>query len=97
MGNNTTLTPDNVRSVARDHTNAADEITSDQRTLAGNIQTLVTTNRGAMMTKLTTVHGEWDKSTTDIVTNLRTMATTLSGVATSLESQDSENASNVNL
>ncbi len=97
MSQPTQLTPADVTAMANKHTAVADDIAAQQRTLAGHIQTLTSTNTGAMMTKLVTVHGDWNTSTTDIVNNLRTMATTLTSVAQNLQSEDEQNASHVNV
>ena len=97
MSQPTQLTPSDVTAMANKHTAVADDIAAQQRTLAGHIQTLTTTNTGAMMTKLVAVHGDWNTSTTDIVNNLREMATTLSSVAQNLQSEDEQNAAHVNV
>ena len=95
-GNNTKLTPAEVQAVAKKHRNCADDITSQQRTLAGHISTLTSVNSGRMMQKLTEVHHEWDRLTKDIVTNLTTMATTLDSVAQNLQSEDEAGAAQLN-
>ncbi|WP_394617267.1 WXG100 family type VII secretion target [Lentzea sp. JNUCC 0626] len=97
MAQNTRLTPEDVIAMANKHTAVADDISSQQRLLDGNIQNLVSTNQGALMTKLTSVHADWNTSTTDIVTNLRTMATTLQSVAQRLRTEDEQNAQAVNI
>jgi WXG100 family type VII secretion target len=95
-GNNTKLTPAEVSAMAGKHRTCADDITSQQRTLTSHISTLTTVNSGRMMQRLLEVHQEWNRLTTDIVTNLTTMATTLDSVAKNLQSEDETNASNVN-
>lgn len=90
MAGTTQLTPADVTAMANKHTALADDITAQQKTLAGHVQTLVTVNQGAMMTKLTSVHADWDNSTAQIVNNLRDMANTLNSVAQNLQAQDQE-------
>ena len=95
-GNNTKLTPAEVRAMAGKHRACGEDITSQQRTLTSHISTLTTVNSGRMMQRLLEVHQEWNRLTTDIVTNLTTMATTLDSVAQNLQSEDESNASQVN-
>lgn len=95
-GNNTKLTPADVSAMATKHRTCADDITSQQRTLTGHINTLTSVNSGRMMQKLIQVHQEWDRLTKDIVTNLTTMATTLDSVAQNLQSEDEAGAAQVN-
>lgn len=95
MAQNTKLTPQDVIEMSKKHTALADEITSQQSKLNGDIQTLTGSNHGALMTKLTTVHGDWNTSTTGIVNNLREMADTLASVAQRLKDEDEQNASSV--
>lgn len=95
MAQNTTLTPDQVIEMAKKHTAVADDITSQQRMLDGNIQNLASANSGALITKLVNVHTDWNGSTTKIVENLRTMATTLESVAQQLRTEDEQSANAV--
>ncbi|MEO6089903.1 MAG: WXG100 family type VII secretion target [Umezawaea sp.] len=95
-GNNTTLTPAQVSAMAGRHRTCADDITSQQRTLTTQISTLTTVNSGRMMQRLQEVHQEWDRLTTDIVSNLTQMATTLDSAAQNLQSEDEANASSIN-
>ncbi|MFD8500448.1 WXG100 family type VII secretion target [Amycolatopsis sp. NPDC059657] len=93
MSDQTTLTPADVSAMAKRHTSTAESISNQQKTLDGNIQTLTSINKGAMMTKLTSVHTDWNTNTTKIVDTLREMATTLDSVAQRLQSQDEESSS----
>lgn len=95
MAQNTKLTPQDVIDMSKKHTALADEIANQQNKLNGDIQTLTSSNHGALMTKLSTVHGEWNTSTTGIVNNLREMASTLASVAQRLKDEDEQNASGV--
>jgi WXG100 family type VII secretion target len=84
----TLLTPEQVRQVANQHKQQAEQITSEQTRLRGNISTLTSVNTGAMINKLITVHEEWDSKTRQIVQNLTEMATTLNNAADRLQAQD---------
>jgi WXG100 family type VII secretion target len=84
----TRLTPQQVIEIANKHSQEADRITTEQRTLANNINTLTSINSGAMIQKLITVHQEWDSKTKEIVSTLNEMATTLSRAANTLQSTD---------
>ncbi|EWM19087.1 WXG100 family type VII secretion target [Kutzneria sp. 744] len=97
MASNTKLTPDEVRSIAQKHNALADEVTSDQSRLRSTISQLTSVNKGQMMTKLIAVHQDWDKAMSDVVSNLHTMANTLSSAASDLQSHDESNASSVSL
>jgi uncharacterized protein YukE len=77
------------------HRTCADDITGQQRDLTNHIGSLTSHNSGRMMQRLVEVHQEWNRLTTDIVSNLTTMATTLDGVAKDLQSEDESNASQV--
>ncbi|MFC3895275.1 WXG100 family type VII secretion target [Lentzea rhizosphaerae] len=84
----TRLTPQQVIEIANKHSQEAERITSEQRTLQNNINTLTSINSGAMIQKLITVHQEWDAKTKEIVSTLNEMATTLSRAANTLQSTD---------
>jgi WXG100 family type VII secretion target len=92
MAGNTKLTPDEVRSIAQKHKALADEVTGDQRNVSTTVSNLTATNKGQMMTKLISVHQDWDKAMSDVVSNLTTMASTLSSAASDLQSHDESNA-----
>lgn len=93
-GSNTTrFTPEQVRSIASNHDKVAAEIEGQQTTLRGNINTMAGANKGAMIDRLVIVHERWDKTTKDIVLNLRDMARTLRSVAEALQQEDQQNAS----
>lgn len=84
----TKLTPQQVIEIANKHQQQAEQVTSEQTRLRSQISTLTSINSGAMINKLITVHQEWDTKTTQIVTNLNEMATTLNRAANTLQQQD---------
>lgn len=94
-GNETKLTPSQVREIARKHRTVADGIRTQLTSVNTEVQTTASQNKGAMVNRLVAVHEQWDASSRKIVLNLEDMATTLDGAATGLESQDSTNAGGV--
>jgi WXG100 family type VII secretion target len=96
MAGNTKLTPAEVSAMAGRHRTCADDITTQQRGLTTQISTLTSVNSGRMMQRLHEVHEEWNRLTTDIVSNLTQMATTLDSAAQNLQREDEQNASTLN-
>jgi WXG100 family type VII secretion target len=97
MAGTTKLTPEQVRSVAKAHTQLADQITADQKTVSQQVQNAQSANLGAMVNKLVSVHSDWDSKMTDVVGQLTTMAGVLNSTANDLENQDTQNASGVHV
>ena len=91
----TKLTQSQLAQLSQRHEDVAQQVTSQQSTLSGSIDTLASANRGDMMTSLKNVHEQWNKACSDIVKNLQQMAQQVNTTGRETQNKDEEVASSV--
>lgn len=95
-GNNQTqLTQSELEDVAKKHNDVAQQVGQTQNKLRGDIQTLTSSNHGDMMKALEHVHENWQKTCSDIVKNLESMAQSVRKAGEHYGEQDQQQSQNV--
>lgn len=77
-----------LRTVAQNHRDSAQEIERQKNALADTVAMLQAQNSGVLMQELAKVHEAWEEKVTEMLWNFQDMADALENAANMIEQQD---------